>query len=421
MKTGEASTRRIIAGSVGNTLEWYDFAVYGFFAPVIGRQFFPSDDPHVSLISAFGVFAAGFLMRPLGSVFLGHVADKAGRRKALILSVALMAIPTTLIGVLPTYESIGIAAPIALTLLRLLQGLSVGGEYTGSSVYLYEIAPKNRRAFVVSWALVGVALGILMGSGVATLATSLLPDDDLATWGWRIPFLFGLVVGITGFTIRRRNTAYASDRPLSPYGPTDIPVVEIFRHHRTALLRTIACNTLNGVSFYMVFVYLTTYLQTYSGLSEPDALGMNTLTMVLYMALLPPIAFLADKTSRKSVMLFGTGLTALAGLPLFWLLSHDNLTLVMIGQFGLTVALAFFFAPLMATMIAQFPSSVRVTGYSIGYNIPLAIFGGTSPLVATFLIDKTHLQLSPALYLIAAAILAFVVIWRMPHTENAPD
>ena len=421
METGTANTRKIIAGTIGNTLEWYDFAVYGFLAPVIAHQFFPSDDPGVSLISAFGVFAAGFLMRPLGSLLLGHVADKAGRRRALILSVALMAIPTTLIGFLPTYETIGVAAPIALTVLRLLQGLSVGGEYTGSSVYLYEIAPKNRRCFVVSWALVGVAFGILMGSGAAALATSMLSAEDLASWGWRVPFVLGLIVGILGFVIRSKNRFDTTDLPPSPYDPVRVPVAEVFRNHRTALLRTIACNTLNGVSFYLVFVYLTTYLVTYSNLSESRALGINTLAMILYMTILPPIAYLADRTSRKSVMLFGTGGVALTGFPLFWLLHHQDQTMVILGQFGLTIILAFFFAPLMSTMIAQFPRSVRVTGYSIGYNIPLAIFGGTSPLVATYLIDKTHLQLAPAFYLIVAAILTFAVIWRMPHTEPLED
>jgi MFS transporter, MHS family, proline/betaine transporter len=421
MASSKARNKKILAGTVGNTLEWYDFAVYGYLAPIIAQQFFPSSSPTVSLISTFGVFAAGFLMRPIGSLLLGHIADKAGRSKALLLSVALMAIPTTLIAFLPTYESIGIAAPILLTVLRLLQGLSVGGEYTGSSVYLYEIANKERRSFIVSWALVGATFGILLGSGVAAVATSLLPADDLATWGWRVPFAFGLLVGLTGFMIRSGTKADQTDQPPSPHDPVSVPVREVVRNHRPALLRTIACNVLNGVGFYLTFVYLTTYLVAYSKLTESKALSINTGVMIVFMFLVPAVGYLADKTNRRILLLIGSGGVAVLGLPMFWLLHHHDTAMVVLGQLGLAVVLAFFFAPLMATMIAQFPRSVRVTGYSIGYNIPLALFGGTAPLVATYLIDKTHLQLAPAFYLIAAGILTFIVIWYMPDTEDASD
>lgn len=416
-----SKTRKIIAGTVGNTLEWYDFAVYGYLAPIIAHQFFPSDDPTVSLISTFGVFAAGFLMRPIGSLLLGHVADRMGRSRALLLSVALMAIPTTLIAFLPTFEQAGIAAPVILTLMRLLQGLSVGGEYTGSSVYLYEISPRDRRCFVVSWALVGAVFGVLLGSGVAALATSLLPAEDLGTWGWRIPFAFGLLVGLTGFLIRHGNTADEIDLPPSAQDPVSVPVGEVMRNHRPALLRTMACNVLNGVGFYLTFVYLTTYLVDYSKLSESRALTINTSDMIVFMLLLPAAGYLADKTSRKALLLIGSGGVAVLGLPMFWLLHHQDPVFVILGQLGLATVLACFFAPLMATMIAQFPAPIRVTGYSIGYNIPLALFGGTAPLVATFLIDKTHLVLAPAFYLIAAGILTFAVVWFMPDEGVEPD
>lgn len=421
MAAGNSNTRKIVAGTVGNTLEWYDFAVYGYLAPILAQQFFPNSNPTVSLISTFGVFAAGFLMRPIGSLLLGHIADKAGRSRALLLSVALMAIPTTLIAFLPTYETIGIGAPIALTLLRLLQGLSVGGEYTGSSVYLYEIAPKKRRSFVVSWALVGAVFGILLGSGVAALATGLLPADALGTWGWRIPFAFGLLVGLTGFMIRSRSNLDETDLPPSPHDPVSVPVREVMRNHTPALLRTIACNVLNGVGFYLTFVFLTSYLVDYSKLTESRALTINTGVMVVFMLILPCVGYLADRTNRRALMLIGSGGVALLAWPMFWLLHHPDTVMVVAGQLGLTIILAFFFAPLMTAMIAQFPRSIRVTGYSLGYNIPLAIFGGTAPLVATYLIDKTHLQLAPAFYLVAAGVLTFLVVLFMPDTENLED
>ncbi|NKX65338.1 MHS family MFS transporter [Labrenzia sp. 5N] len=411
--------RKIIAGTVGNTLEWYDFAVYGYLAPILAQQFFPSDDPTVSLISTFGVFAAGFLMRPIGSLLLGHIADKTGRSRALLLSVALMAIPTTLIAFLPTYDQIGIAAPVLLTLLRLLQGLSVGGEYTGSTVYLYEIAPPKRRCFTVSWALVGATFGILLGSGVAALATGLLPADDLGSWGWRIPFGFGLLVGLTGFMIRSGTKAEEKDQPPSSHDPVSAPVGEVLRNHRPALLRTIACNILNGVGFYLTFVYLTSYLVDYVKFTESRALTINTSVMVVFMLLLPIVGYLADRIDRRTILLFGSGGVALFALPMFWLVHHPDPLMVILGQLGMAVILTAFFAPLMAAMVGQFPVSVRVTGYSIGYNIPLALFGGTAPLFATYLIDKTHLQLAPAFYMIAAGLLAFVVIWFMPSEDGS--
>ncbi|PVB60325.1 MFS transporter [Labrenzia sp. 011] len=421
MAAGNSNTRKIVAGTVGNTLEWYDFAVYGYLAPILAQQFFPNSNPTVSLISTFGIFAAGFLMRPIGSLLLGHIADRAGRSRALLLSVALMAIPTTLIAFLPTYETIGIGAPIALTLLRLLQGLSVGGEYTGSSVYLYEIAPRQRRSFIVSWALVGAVFGILLGSGVAALATGLLPADALGTWGWRIPFAFGLLVGLTGFMIRSRSNLDETDLPPSPHDPVSMPVREVLQNHTPALLRTIACNILNGVGFYLTFVFLTSYLVDYSKLTESRALTINTGVMVVFMLILPCVGYLADRTNRKALMLFGSGGVAILAWPMFWLLHHPDTVMVVAGQLGLTIILAFFFAPLMTAMIAQFPRAIRVTGYSLGYNIPLAVFGGTAPLVATYLIDKTHLQLAPAFYLVAAGAVTFLVVLFMPNTEDLDD
>ncbi|MDN3720322.1 MFS transporter [Roseibium salinum] len=269
--------------------------------------------------------------------------------------------------------------------------------------------------------MVGAVFGILLGSGVAALATSLLSADDLAVWGWRIPFAFGLLVGLTGFMIRSGNRADESDLPPLPNDPLSTPVREVVRNHKVALLRTIACNVLNGTGFYLVFVYLATYLVDYSKLTEGGALTINTGDMIVFMLLLPAVGYLADRTSPKALLLIGSGGVALLGWPMFWLLHHQDPVMVILGQLGLAVVLAFYLAPLMATMIAQFPRSVRVTGYSIGYNIPLALFGGTSPLVATYLIDETHLQLAPALYLIAAGILAFIVIWLMPDGRKMDD
>jgi len=411
--------RKAFAGAVGNTLEWYDFAVYGYLAPIIARQFFPTEDAAVGLIATFGVFAAGFLMRPFGSLILGHIADRVGRRFALILSVALMAVPTTLIAVLPTYQAIGVAAPVLLTLLRLLQGLSVGGEYTGSSVYLFEIAPPRHRTFVGSWALVGATFGILLGSGAAALITAVLPAEAVDAWGWRVPFAFGLLVGIFGIVLRRsrqRDEVELTD--FDAKHQTTFPVVEAVKHYRPALLRTIACNVLNGVGFYLPFVYISTYLVDYSDLSESVALEINTGVMVLFMLMIPVLAHLADRFGRRPFLLLGSGGIVLLAYPLFTLLHHQSVTMAILGQLGFAAVMSFYFAALNTSMIAQFPRHVRVTAYSICYNIPLALFGGTTPLIATFLINYTHRDLSPSYYIIAAGILAFFVVLTMPRQRD---
>ena len=184
-------------------MEWYDFAVYGYFAAVIGSQFFPSSDPSVSLIAAFGAFAAGFLVRPLGGLVFGAIGDRLGRQRAMMLSVLAMAIPTVLIGCLPTYASIGILAPIAIIVLRIVQGLSVGGEYTSSLVFLAEHAAPNRRAITAVWGMWGATAGILLGSGVGAIVASNLSEDNIASWGWRLPFIFGALVAITGYLVRK--------------------------------------------------------------------------------------------------------------------------------------------------------------------------------------------------------------------------
>jgi MHS family proline/betaine transporter-like MFS transporter len=211
------SSNAILAGIVGNVLEWYDFAVYGYFAPSIGRHFFPSEDPAASLIAAFGVFAAGFLMRPIGGLVFGNIGDKIGRNRALILSVLTMAVPTFFIGLLPDHHQIGTAAPVLLVLLRLLQGLAIGGEFTTSIVFLVESAPAHQRGFVGSWCPFGATAGVLLGSVIGTLITAILPQPAIDAWGWRVPFLLGLGVGVIGWMMRRH-----LPEPLAKAGATAV-------------------------------------------------------------------------------------------------------------------------------------------------------------------------------------------------------
>ena len=256
MATDTPSHRRTItAGLVGNVLEWYDFAVYGYLAPVLGDLFFPSDDPTASLLAAFGAFAAGFLMRPVGGILLGHIGDRFGRRRALTISVAMMAIPTFLMGLLPTALDIGVAAAVLVVIMRLVQGLAVGGEYVGSFAFLAERAPAGRKNFFASWSLVGGIFGTLLGSAVAAIFAGITDDDQMLDWGWRVPFLLSIVVALAAFLVRR-----GINEEAMPAKPASLPMVEAAKTNWRQLLQVTGLTVMTAVIFYTAFIYVATWL-----------------------------------------------------------------------------------------------------------------------------------------------------------------
>ncbi len=413
---GDVSRRRaIMAGVAGNVLEWYDFAVYGYFAPIIAGIFFPSDNPVVSLIAAFGAFAAGFLMRPFGGAVFGHIGDKIGRSRALLLSVMLMAIPTFLIGLLPGHATLGAAAAVFMVLLRMLQGLSVGGEYTSSIVFLVEHAPPKRRGFFASWTIFGAVAGILLGSAISALMSALLTDAEVQAWGWRIPFLFGILVGAVGWLIRHG----IPELPVVKREPGDpSPVIEAFRDEWRAMLQVIGFNIMNAIAFYMVFVYMVTFLIEHVKEPRSTALDINTISMVVLLVLIPVSGMLSDRIGRKPLLLIGTGGILLLTYPLMLAMHQPNDALILGGQVGFAILLAAFLGSGPATMAEVFPARVRVSALSVGYNVCLAIFGGTTPLVAVWLIERTHDDLSMAYYLMAGALISLIVVLRLPETSR---
>ncbi|MHC8598216.1 MFS transporter [Arenicellales bacterium IMCC55707] len=406
----------MVAGVTGNVLEWYDFAVYGFFAPIIGRLFFPSDDPTVSLIASFGAFAAGFLMRPIGAIIFGFIGDKIGRKRALVLSVLLMAIPSGMIGILPDHATIGVSAAVLMVLMRMLQGIAVGGEYTSSIVYLAEHAPSKRRGFFTSWTLVGAVGGILLGSGVGALLSNLLPAEAVSDWGWRIAFLSGIAVGVVGLLIRR----HLPEMPKTESNDSANPIIDAFRTEWRAVTQVIGINIFNAVGFYLMFVYAVTWLIKEVKVPRSDALDINSLSLAVLLVLVPVFGALSDKVGRKSLLLFGSGGAVLLGYPLIMLMHHVDFMMIMMGQIGFAILLAAYLSAIPATLTEMFPSRVRVSALSVGYNISLAIFGGTTPLVATWIIERSHDDLSIAWYLICGAAISFVFTVRLPETAHKP-
>src|SRR5579875_594097 len=299
-------TRTVVAGAIGNLLEWYDFGLFGFFAPVIAQQMMPPGDRLATLLETFGVFAAGFLMRPLGGVIFGYVGDRWGRKRALELSVLLMAVATTLIGLLPSHSSIGLAAPLLLTLMRLLQGLSVGGEYVGSMSFLSEHAAPTRRAFFGSWSSFSVVLGSLFGSGTAALLNGLLSEAQLLAWGWRMPFLGGILIGAVGLWLRLGIQESPSFLHIQKTGNLAAnPITEAVRKNLGPIAITLGLAGILSIGFYLPFVWLPTWLSQINQppLDKDQALTANTIALAALLTLTPLAALLSDRFGRRPMIL----------------------------------------------------------------------------------------------------------------------
>ena len=290
-----AAKRKMIAATmIGNVIEWYDFAIYGSFAASIGRAFFPREDAVTQLLAAFGVFAVGYLVRPIGGAVIGYIGDYYSRLAALKISVTAMALPTFLIGLLPGYETLGLAAPIALILLRMIQGLSVGGEYISSMVFIVEGAPSERRGLMGAIACCGTTLGVLIGSGVAAAVTALMPTETLSTWGWRIPFLLGILVGVMGIILRRS----LGDAAVVNGGRTS-PIIETLLNHWQLVMRAAQLSVFDAVTFLVMFVYVTSWLQTADGISPAHALEISTSSMMVILPARLASGWLSDHFGRR--------------------------------------------------------------------------------------------------------------------------
>ncbi len=412
-RTPVAARRGIVAGVVGNMLEWYDFALFGFFARQIGAHFFPAGDPTVSLLAAFGTFAAGFLMRPVGGALFGWVGDRFGRKQALIGSVLAMAIPSFLIGLLPDAAHIGLAAPVLLILLRMLQGVAVGGEYMASAVFLVEGADPGRRGFMGSWGPFGASAGTLLGSAAGAIVNFALPPEAVMAYGWRIPFLLGLLVGLGGLGIRRH---YVERVPH--LAPAKAPLIEAFAAHWRTMVHLVALAGGISVGFYTTFVYSATWLQQVANVPANTALGINTAAMTLLLLAIPVAGMASDRFGRRTVLSVAAGVLALFAVPLMALMATGRPSSIFGGQIALGLLVGLNGATLPATMAELAPWRVRCTVLSVGYNVALAILGGTTPMVAAWLMARTHVSLAPAVYLSAAAAVSFIGALCLPGTAR---
>ena len=400
---GHRTQRRVVAaGIAGNVMEWYDFSIYGFFARTIGNLYFPSDDPRTSLLAAFGVFAVGFLMRPLGAIVFGHIGDRVGRGPALLWSVIAMAVPTFVIGALPTYAEIGIAAALLMVLCRIAQGLAVGGEYTSSAVFLAETAHPERRGAASAWAPFGAVAGILLGSAVGALVINTMPLEQVVAWGWRIPFLLGVVVGGVAFIIRRR---IPFDEPAAKEG---FPLAEALRKHPVQMLQVISLSLVNAVSFYLIFVYIITWLKLFADVGARTALLINSFNMAVLLVVILAMSRLSDRIGRKPILAGAAIGLLFLSWPLMALMQTGNAYYILLGQFGFALLIGSYNAVNPIAICEIFPRHVRCSAVSAAYNTTLGIAGGTAPAVATWLIEITGNPAVPAIYIMASAAVSAV-------------
>jgi MFS transporter, MHS family, proline/betaine transporter len=398
-----SKTRTVVAGAIGNVLEWYDFGLFGYFAPVIAAEFFPREQRMAAILETFGIYATGFLMRPLGGLLFGLVGDRLGRKRALELSVLLMAVSTTLLGLLPAYASIGLAAPLLLTILRMVQGLSVGGEYIGSIAFLAEHAPPNRRGLYGSWSGFTVVVGTLLSSAVAAVLSQVLTDAQLHAWGWRAAFVSGLAIGIVGFWLRLGVSESPDFAALRQSGQLAAnPILDTLRRDRRAIVTTIGLTGLSSVGFYLPFVWLPTWLSQIIShpLPKEQALLSATIALAVLMVLMPPLAILSDRVGRRPMYLAASAGFVLLPYPLMLMMSSGTFSAAIAGSLAFAVCSSLFGCCMGATMVELFPTQTRYTGVAIGYNVSQAILGGTAPLVATELIQQSANVVAPAFYLI---------------------
>jgi len=416
----ETTLRRAIVGAaIGNTVEWFDFATYSFLAVTLAAVFFPPDDPTAALLSTFAIFAAAFFVRPLGGLFFGPLGDRIGRQRVLATVIILMSLSTFVIGLLPSYATIGVWAPLLLVIARCLQGFSAGGEFGGASTFLAEYSPDERRGFLVSWLEFSTLIGFMLGSVLVLFLSTVLPEDVLISWGWRIPFLLAGPLGIVGLYIRLRLEDTPEFRALEETGEvSQSPFRETFVENWKQILQVGGLVIIQNIGFYVVLSYMTTYFQDPLGFSPTAASLSTTITLLVGMALIPPLGALSDRIGRKPLLLASCIGYAVLTYPLFLLLNMGNLFAAILAQVALGALLAVFISTSIAALTELFPTRVRYGGFSIGYNFSVAIFGGSSPYLAQYLVSTTGNPLSPAFIVIGGAGATLLVILTVRETAG---
>src|SRR3954447_11418846 len=407
--------RAIISSAVGNFVELYDFLIYGLFAAQIAANFFPKGDPTVSLLQAFAIYGVGFFMRPVGAIVIGAYGDKHGRKNALVVTVGLMAAATALTGLIPSYNSIGVAAPLLLLLCRLVQGFSTGGEWGGSATFLVEFAPPGKRGLIGSVQQFSVGLALIAGTLTAAVLNGWLSKEAMIEWGWRVPFLIGFVLAPVGLYLRARVAeSPAFSRTVARNEVARSPVLEALSTHRLPVLAAFGLSAIGTVGNYTYNIYLPTFATTKLGIAGATAYTSAVVAAIVLTVFTPVMGWLSDKIGRKPILLASSIFYGVLSYPAFvFLTGRPDGSHLMIVQSVSAFLLAMYAGPLCAILAELFPTKVRFTALSIGYGMSVTLFGGLAPFIAEYLIKQTGSPVAPAYFLIFAAIVSTVTLALM--------
>ncbi|MEG3135103.1 glycine betaine/L-proline transporter ProP [Rouxiella sp. T17] len=421
--------KAITAAALGNAMEWFDFGVYGFVAFALGQVFFPGADPGIQMIAALATFSVPFLVRPLGGLFFGALGDKFGRQKVLSVTIIIMSVSTFCIGLIPSYDSIGIWAPILLLLAKLAQGFSVGGEYTGAAIFVAEYSPDRKRGFLGSWLDFGSIAGFILGAGVVILISSIIGEENLIAWGWRIPFFIAAPLGLIGIylrhaleetpTFQQHVDKIDSDSRKEIAEPPKVSFREILTKQWKPLIICVGMVIATNVTYYMLLTYMPSYLSHSLHYSEDHGLLIIIAIMVGMLFVQPMMGMLSDRFGRKPFVLIGSvGLFILA-IPCFILIQSNVIGLIFLGLLILAVLLNCFIGVMASTLPAMFPTNIRYSALAIAFNISVLI-AGLTPTFAAWLVESTNNLFMPAYYLMVVAVIGFVTAIFMKETANRP-
>lgn len=414
--------RKVLGASfVGNFVEWFDYASYGYFATVIAHAFFPEIAPTSALLATFAVFAISFIIRPVGGIIWGAIGDRVGRRTALSWSILIMSGATTVIALLPSYHQIGLLAPVLLLLVRMVQGFSAAGEYAGATSFIAEYSPTHRRGLYTSIVPASTAAGLLAGSLMSAGLFAFLDEAQMQSFGWRIPFLLALPLGFIGLYIRLRLEDTPKFRELEKTHHVEAtPVRELFRNHRRQIAIAFGVTCLNAVGFYLILSYMPTYLSTEMGMGKAQAFLATSISLASYIFLIFLMGMLSDRLGRKTALITASVLFMGLTVPLFSMLDGASFATIVLIQIAFGALLTINDGTLPCFLSEIFPTRVRYSGFAFSFNAANALFGGTAPFVATWLISVTGSKLAPAWYLVGAAGLALVAMLMARETAGKP-
>ncbi|WP_336866127.1 MFS transporter [Peribacillus frigoritolerans] len=413
--------RILIASLVGSSIEWFDYFLYGTVSALVFNQlFFVNEDPTIGLLLSYASFALAFFIRPFGGVIFSHIGDRIGRKKTLVLTLSLMGVATFGMGLLPTYQAVGIWAPILLITLRLVQGLGIGGEWGGALLLAVEYAPAEKRGLFGAIPQMGVTIGMLLGT-VALSIMTLLPENAFMTWGWRIPFIFSALLVFFGLWIRKGIDETPSFKKVKESGEVPkLPIVETLKNYWREVLIAVGAKVVETAPFYIFSTFVVSYATANLGFSRTATLTAVMIATIITTILIPFMGMLSDKIGRKKLFIGGTIGMALFAFPYFWLLQQKSVLLLIVAT---VIGLGVIWAPITAvlgTMFSEiFDARIRYTGITLGYQIGAALAGGTAPLVATALLNRFNNSYVPvAIYIIFASVLSLAAIWAVKDRSN---